>query len=172
MINRYSLADHTVKIAFPNQLLAVSGTTASGNRVITLGGPGEDGISGSFVGQITVARAAETWSTEADATGSWVHNKTLDRHGTVTINIRQVSDAVIQLQMLSQAYESHDLSVGGMSIQVYSGNNLIANCDDCYIVKIPDQDYDERAKEQSWSFTAGRITYPVTTNFPDESTGN
>jgi hypothetical protein len=173
MINRYSLADHVVKISFPNQVLPTATAASTGNTVISLGGPGESG-EGSFVGKITVERATETWTTDADPTGSWVNNKTLDKHGTVTIDIRQISDAVIQLMMLTSAYETVDdqnSNARGLTINVYSSNSIVATCEDCYIVKVPSQEYNATANEQTWTFTCGRILFPQTTAWPTESTG-
>lgn len=158
MLNRYSLADHTVKVTFPEGF-NVNGTNLGG-LVLTFGGAGNNGIDGSFLGEIAVSRSRDTWTTEGDVTGSWVHNKSLDRTGTVTLNLRQISDDVVRLQMLANAFELND-SVG-CQIIVFSKDTPVAQADDCYISKIPDQSFGDSAAMQSWGWTAGRVTFPRT----------
>lgn len=165
MLNRYSLADHTVRVTLPDNL-SMNGNNIGG-MVLKFGGPGENGITGSMIGNISVARANDTWRTEGDATGSWVHNKSLDRTGNVTLNIRQVSDDIIRLQMLAQIYEAEDFP--GCKIEVYCGDLVVARAEDCYITRIPEQAFGDTAAMQSWSWTSGRVTFPGTTSWPTET---
>lgn len=168
-INRYSLADYTVKIVFPENL--TSGGVAIGQKIATIGGPGEVGDEGSFVGEIKIERKTEAWTIEADNTGSWVHNQNLDRTGTVTLNIRQISDDVIMLSMLAAAYEAKaNRLVQGLTITVLIGDTEVAVADDCYISKIPTFTFGAKAEEQTWSFNAGRITFKQTTSWPTNTT--
>lgn len=162
--NRYSLADHIVVITLPDdniELLERSGLQA--NAPITIGGPGQNGNEGSFVGSIKVSRKEDLWDTQGDATGSWVHNKSLNRTGNVEIDITQVSDDIIKLSMICNAYESIQGAVGGLTIEVKNAYNLelpsIAVCSDCLINKIPDQNLGEKAEQQNWSFTCGRVQF-------------
>ena len=164
MINRYSLADHTVKITFPDNLTV--GGVNIGGTVLKIGGPGDNNTGGSFTGEITVSRSTDTWSTEGDATGSWVHNKSLNRTGSVSMQIRQISDDVIRLKMLSQVFETGDFP--GCKIEVFSITDTVARAEDCYITKIPDQVYGENAAMQTWNWTAGRVSFPETTRWPTE----
>lgn len=161
MLNRYSLSDHTVQVQIPDGLAGFS------NKVLTFGGPGNNGQDGSFVGNITVARNANTWSTEADATGSWVHNKSLARNGSVTLQIRQVSDDIIRLIMLARTYENDDRAYKGCTITVNAVRNgnpvIVASAEDCYITKIPNQEFGDTAAMQTWEWTAGRVTFPQDT---------
>ena len=155
--SRYSLADYRVTVHIP----AINGLA---EEEITIGGPGEN-REGSCVGEIKVTRRAELWTTEGDPTGSWVHNKNLDKTGTVEINLRQVSDYVIKLMMVCAAYESTD-SGDGLTITVNpvisEGTDNFITCNDCYIQKIPDQDYTDTAKEQQWIFTCGQVLFTPT----------
>lgn len=170
MINRYSLADHTVKITLPDDLYM--GGTNLGGKVLTIGGPGQNGQDGSFVGSIGVGRTNDMWSTTGDPTGSWVHNKNLDRTGSVTLSIRQVSDDVIRLMMVSNVFEQDsDRNGKGCKIEVFSGADVVARAEDCYITKIPDQNFGETAENQEWAWTAGRVTFPMQTNWPSEKLG-
>lgn len=166
-INRYSLADYTVKITFPDDLM--SGVTKIGGKVITIGGPGETGLEGSFIGEIKIERTSDQWTTTGDPTGSWVHNKNLDRTGKVTLNIRQVSDDVVLLSMLSAIYEKDDRATKGLTITVFAGKTKVATAEDCYIVKIPALSFGATAEERVWDFTAGRITFKETTDWPTET---
>lgn len=159
MLNRYSLADHTMVLTIPDEL------ESFGGMQLKFGGPGNNGQEGSFVGAVTVERSATTWTTEADPTGSWVHNKTLDRSGSVTLQLRQVSDDVIKLMMLAQIYEKTDRSIRGCTIVIFAGKDPVARADDCYISKIPAQVFGETAAMQDWGWTAGRVTFPQNTKW-------
>lgn len=166
MINRYSLADHLVKITLPANLTV--GGANIGGTVLSIGGPGNNGQTGSFVGEITVERNTDTWTTEGDPTGSWVHNKSLNRTGSVAMQLRQVSDDVVRLQMLAQVFENGDFP--GCKIEVFSGTDTVARAEDCYITRIPSQVFGDSAAMQTWGWTAGRVTFPATTNWPTERT--
>lgn len=156
--SRYSLADYTVTIDFP-------GYGDLKGEKISIGGPGENGY-GSCVGEIKVTRNKELWTTEGDPTGSWVHNKDLNRTGTVEINLRQVSDQIYKLMQICQAYEGATRNVKGLEITVNPVGDFgfpiidFITCEDCMITKIPDQDYRETAQEQTWIFTCGRVSFP------------
>lgn len=158
--SRYALVDYRVTVNIP----AIGNLAA---EQITIGGPGENG-EGSCIGEIKVTRNTNLWSTEGDPTGSWVHNKNLDKTGTVEINIRQVSGYVYKLMMVCAAYESINTSAGGLTITinpVASGDTPTSDfitCNDCFIQKIPDQDYTDTAKEQQWIFTCGQVKYSPT----------
>ena len=158
--SRYSLADYQATLTVP----AIGSSEAES---ITIGGAGKNGI-GSCVGEISVTRNSNLWTTEADPTGSWVHNKNLDKTGIVRINIRQVSDTVIRLIQICSAFESADIeSTTGITININPVlNNEAATqfitCNDCFIVKIPDQTFGQTAAEQSWEFTCGQILYSPT----------
>ena len=170
MINRYSLADHTAKITLPAGLSM--GGVDLGGKVITIGGPGQNGQHGSFVGSIAVSRAANMWSTTGDPTGSWVHNKNLDLTGAVTLSIRQVSDDVIRLMMISNIFAAdNDRNGKGCKIEVFSGDDIVSRAEDCYIVKVPNQNFGESAENQEWEWTAGYVTFPMPSTWPQESLG-
>lgn len=169
--NRYSLADYTLTVQLPSEtddkagIFASSGLTDE-NRSFTIGGPGSlDNSSftnsGSYVGNIVVSRSNDLFSTEGDATGSWVHNKNLDRTGTVRVDITQISDQVITLALITKAYESVQDDTPGLTITVnnaFTGEN-IAVCNDCYISKIPDFTFGATADRLSWSFTCGQVIF-------------
>ena len=102
MIHQYSLADYQLIIVIdPTVAQALNLRDENGNLLsnFSIGGPGENG-EGSFVGQILVSRNQELFTTTGDATGSWVHDKNLNRTGTITVEITQISDQVVQLVQL------------------------------------------------------------------------
>lgn len=156
--SKYSLTDYTVTINVP----------AIGNipqQTISIGGMGDNG-EGSCVGEISVTRNTNLFETEGDPTGSWVHNKNLDKTGTVTINLRQVSDYVIKLITICSAYETVQTRSSGLTITITPHfaddvNTQFVECNDCYIQKVPDQIFAATAAEQSWVFTCGQILYTV-----------
>ena len=135
-LNRYSLADYQLTVTFDTSV--ISGT--SGESTIVIGGVGQNNM-GSYVGDITVKRTTDLWKTEGDATGSWVHNKDLNRTGTIDVEITQVSDQVVQLVYLCTAYESVSDAVEGLQLIITNtaSEKTIATAIDCYIAKIPDK---------------------------------
>lgn len=158
--SRYSLADYQVTLTIPT----IGNLTG---EEISIGGPGEDN-KGSCVGEIKVTRNENIWTTEGDPTGSWVHNKNLNKTGTVEINIRQVSAVIYKLMEVCQAYETvSSRGSEGITITVNPAGNFgipvidFITCKDCFIQKIPDQDYTDTAKEQQWIFTCGQISFPT-----------
>lgn len=154
--SRYSLADYIMTVRVP----AIGNLAA---EEISIGGPGENG-EGSCVGEIKVTRRTDMWTTEGDPTGSWVHNKNLDKTGTIELNIKQVSANVQKLMMICSAYESLNTKAAGLTITINPANDDGATTDyitgvDVFIQKIPDQDYSDTAKDQQWIFTCGQVKY-------------
>lgn len=164
MTNRYSLADYILTLTIPNN--SKIDDSIRGQQ-FSIGGPGiENGGKGSFLGQIQLTRNTNAWSTEGDATGSWVHNKNNDKTGTCVVDIRQVSDMVIKLSQICAIFEKIQDDVEGLQLQLtsaynnsISGTNIIATCVDCYIQKQADLAFSDSAQVQSWTFTCGQIFY-------------
>ena len=165
MIHQYSLADYQLTIGLSDEVAAQLGLRDSFGNILksfSIGGPGENG-EGSFVGSITANRAKELFTTEGDATGSWVHNKDLNRTGTITLEINQISDDVITLVQLCQIFESIQSNVGGLDLTINSATSNVSNAmvtgRDCYIQKLPELPLGETAARLSWVFTCGQIVY-------------
>lgn len=163
-VNKYALADYEVSVALPDSLTNTTLLSSSGlssDKPLVIGGPGETGIEGSYVGQIVVKRNKPLWSTEGDATGSWVHSKNLDRTGTISIDITQVSEQIITLVYICSAYESVQENVGGLTIEIKNTatQETVATCTDCYITQIPDHNFKETADKFTFEFTCGRIMF-------------
>lgn len=169
-VNRYSLADYSVTFSFPSSGITIFGISL-GQKSFTIGGPGETG-QGSFVGEIKVTRNKEMFTTEGDVTGSYVHSRNLDKTGTVEIQLRQVSSQILDLLKACKRYESatNVKSVEGMTItinaplgefDVNQSNLVIAKCTDCFPTKVPDQVFSETAQMQTWTFTCGKVSYPM-----------
>lgn len=144
MINRYSLADYTMTVDIP------------GYGALTFGGPGENQL-GSFIGQIAVSRNSEMWTTEGDVTGSWVHNKSLNKTGTISMQIRQISDDIIRLFDIARTYEGSDSSEIGATITISRGTQTVLTGKDCYLTKMADQTFGDAAEMQTWVWTCGQI---------------
>ena len=160
--NRYGLANYEVTVTFPsNADIATSTRLENGATSITIGGVGQNGYEGSYIGSVKVTRKNDLWSTEDDPTGSWVHTKNLGRSGTVDVEIWQVSDQIVTLAYSCQAYESIQNNVDGLTIEVKNtiSGVTVAKCYDCLITKIPDQEFGENAVKQTWTFTCGRVMY-------------
>lgn len=165
MIHVYSLADHQLTIGIPERVAREANLRdENGNylQFYQIGGPGENG-EGSFVGEIGVERNVELWTTEGDNTGSWVHNKNLNRTGRIRITIKQISDQVIDLIHLCQIYESISDNQAGLTLTINTNASdetmPIATGNDCYIVKMPDIPFGNEAANLEWIFTCGQVIY-------------
>lgn len=165
MIHQYSLADYQLTIGLSDNVARQLGLRdANGNLLtnFTIGGPGEDN-QGSFVGQIVVTRNTNLFSTTGDATGSWVHDKNLDRTGSIQVDITQISDDVITLVQLCQMFESIQTNMPGLELTINSVASNVSNTmvtgRDSYIQKLPDLTLAESAGRLSWVFTCGQVIY-------------
>lgn len=143
---KYSLANYILSIEpNDNEIKRLFGTIAIGGE-------------GSVLNTITLSHINPMFSTTGYATGGWVHTKSLDRHGTVSLTINQLSDKIGKFIQLVTLFISHDYDGFTLSLSDTNGNK-IATCIDCYISKIPEQSFKESAEEQTWEFTCGQINY-------------
>ena len=143
---KYCLANYILSIQ-PNDPTLVS---MFGN--MSVGGEG-DALS-----QMTISIEPTLWDTEGFATGAWVHNKNLSRTGTVTISISQLSDRVAKFKQLCNVYYNNDYNGVTMTLSDSEGNKVCAAID-CYVQKIPEQQFQDKAQTQDWTFTCGEITF-------------
>lgn len=155
---RYSLSDYILSIKIPDELIGVFTSTdnESENR-LSIGG------DGSYVGSIKVS-TSDIFKVEGNATGSWIHNKSKNKTGSLEISLNQLSDSTLKLTRLFETYYSADTITDGMTITISksagNGNSLdVCTLVDCYISKMPDGAWDTEAKTQTWTFTCGKITY-------------
>lgn len=165
MIHKYSLADYQLTIGIPESVAQKLGLRDEQGNLLTsfsIGGPGENG-EGSFLGQILVSRTNNLWETEGDATGSWVHNKSLNRIGTIELQIRQISDNVIRLAQICDIYESIQENVEGLTLTINSSatdeSTPMATGVDSYIQKQADLTLAETAGLLTWTFTCGQVMF-------------
>ena len=142
---RYSLADYILSIKSDDPNLQSFGT-------ISVGGEG-DAIDG-----VSIELDNNMWDTTGFATGAWIHDKNLSRTGKVAITLSQLSDKVAKFVQLAKVFYTGDFEGLTMSVTDSSGQE-VALCEDCYVVKIPRQDFAARAANQAWTFTAGKITF-------------
>lgn len=151
-MKRYCLANYILTIDIPEDI-------GFGTQSISIGG------EGSYLDSITISVESALFSTSADSTGSWIHTKSLDRHGSVSISIKQVSDKIAIFKALMNIYINLDTNISGMTLTLRDTlNNTICVCEDCLIEKIPEQSFSSEPNSQSWSFTCGRITFTDTQN--------
>lgn len=162
-IHTYSLTDYILSIQVPSSLqeifLGTGETEDPYSNVISIGG------NESFVGSITIGEAGSAqYETQGDVTGSWVHNKSKDQTGTISVELNQISDQVRLLIRLFQTYYDSDTTTEGLTLTInkaIGGENQlpIATGTDCYIANRPEITYGESADNQEWEFTCGRITF-------------
>lgn len=145
-MKKYSLANYILSVD-PNDssIKSMFGT-------ISIGG------EGNAIGSISLSVSSSMWSTEGYATGAWIHNKNLDKHGSVTISINQLSDKVVKLIQLVKLYYGKDYDGFTLAVSDINGNK-VASCIDCYIEKIPEQSFGTTASDQRWTFTCGQINF-------------
>lgn len=150
---RYSLASHTIQFVSTN------------NEIKSLIGNIRIGGEGNAVGSISVAIDSTLWTIKTYATGAWVHEKNLNRSGSVTMSISQLSPAIAKLITLCNMFygpsnnASDKNDIDGITINIMEGSKQLAICEDCYPTKIPSQDFNETSSDQNWEFTCGRITF-------------
>jgi hypothetical protein len=152
----YSLADYILTIGIDSASLQQK-LGLSENK-ISIGGEGQ------FLGSVKVALETPQWSTKADSTGAWVHSKSYDQHGTFELEINQMAPAVIRFIGIVSCYYSDTEVKDGFTLTLKkAGNNETFNVmgEDCRIVRIADQSFGNEADNQTWTFTAGRITFSV-----------
>lgn len=157
---RYALTDYLVSFTYPSSLR----TLLNGSATNTDTNNADDGITiggqDSYLDSIEVSYENETFTTEADSTGSWVHTKNNAKNGTVSISINQVSDKVIELIRLFNIYRSNDDVLEGMTITVQNQRGtIVCTCVDCYIKKIPNQQMQSTPQLQTWELTCGKIDF-------------
>lgn len=153
MLHKYALSDYQLSIALPTDVTDALGLDES---IFTIGGTGDNG-EGSFLGELTAERENDTINTVADATGSWVHNKSRAINGTISLKIRQVSDDVIKLINLCNYY--YDSFADGVTLSITKAGSDIVRGVDCYIKKMPGLDYVDTAGELTWDFTCGQVLF-------------
>ena len=147
----YSLADYALVLKVEDT--ALQAALGLSTDTVRIGGEGQ------FMGKITVKFTTPQWSTKADATGAWVHSRSFDQSGEVNVSINQMSDAVIRFIRIVEAYYSSiDIRAGfTLTISKTSDVSFSVACEDCRVVKIPDQVHDKEAQEQEWAINSGRI---------------
>lgn len=142
---KYSLANYLVTITPKDE------NVRSVFDSITIGG------SGTTTSSIELPQIS-MWRTDGYSTGGYVHNKTYDRHGSISITINQLSDDVSDLIKLFTLYCDNDYDGFTISVTDIAGNH-IADCIDCFLEGIPRQAFSGTASNQTWSFTCGQINY-------------
>ena len=145
-MSKYSLANHILSIK-PNdqQLNLLFGT-------INIGG------EGSYLDSVNISLESGMWSTTGYATGGWVHNKRLNRNGTVSLSLNQLSNSVAILKRLASIFYTGDYDGFTITLTTNDGT-LISTCTDCYLSSIPEQAFAAEAANQTWSFTCGKIVF-------------
>lgn len=144
-----------MKYSLANYILSIQSNDSSLSSLfqnVYIGG------EGSALDNITISMNSEMWSTSGFATGAWVHNKNLNRTGTVSINISQLSTNVMRFKQMLSVFYGGDYEGFTLSLTDSTGAK-VATCIDCYVIKIPDQAFGNDAGMQSWSFTCGEITF-------------
>lgn len=143
---KYSLANYILSIQ-PNDT-----TLRTMFSNVSIGG------EGSATDTITISLENQIWKTDSFATGAWVHNKNLSRVGTAQISISQLSDNVAKFKQMCNIFYNGEYDGFTLSLVDNTGNK-VCTCVDCYLTKIPDQEFKETAQTQSWTFTCGEITF-------------
>lgn len=165
MLHIYSLSDYQLTIGIPEIVARdLQLTDAEGNFLTSyqIGGPGLNG-EGSFVGRIQVQRDENAWETQGDKTGSWVHNRSRNKTGKITLDLNQISDQTIDLYQLCKIYESIEGNYEGLTLTINTNSSdessPLAKGIDAYITKQPDYPLDETAGNLTWEFTCGQVLY-------------
>lgn len=143
---KYSLANYILSIQ-PNDT-----TLRTMFSNVSIGG------EGSASDSIVITLDNDIWKTSGFATGAWVHDKHLARNGKVTISVSQLSEKVAKFKQMCNIFYNGEYDGFTLSLVDNTGNK-VCTCVDCYITKIPDQEFKESAQMQTWTFTCGEITF-------------
>lgn len=144
---RYSLVDYILTISIPQKLRSVLGITT-----ISIGG------EGSYTDKFSFSMNNPTWQTSGDATGSWIHTKSLDRTGNATISLSMLSPQVVRLTRLFNLYFSSEMLDEGVTMTLSdASSNTVVTCNDCFITKLPDITIQDTPQQREWTFTCGQI---------------
>lgn len=147
---RYSLAYVTVTLSRNN------------TEVARFGG------QGAMIGSISVERSNDRFSLDADATGGVVVNETLDKSGTVTINIKQFASLVSTLTNLFNKYDTNDSSGygpnssngGALDIVISYNSKLVAQAKGCFL-NMPELTFEEESGDRDFSFISCEVDYEI-----------
>lgn len=143
-------------------ILSISTNNPEYQKIIgadfTLGGTGE--VADNFLNSITFSTTGTLWSVKGNARGSYVFDKNLDKSGTVSISLNQLSEAVARFKQLAEYMYTHDDdSTLTMTLKSGDEGEEIVTCTDCLIQSIPNQDFSSTSGDQEWVFVVGRINY-------------
>lgn len=145
---RYSLADYILTINIDDATLARD----SGLSKIVIGG------EGTYLGSISIGGLQNQWRTQGSPTGDYTHSKSLDRTGTVSVNLNQLSSKIDQFKTIVNWHYKGDYEGFTITLEGLDGSK-IATCYDCMVQGIPNQDFGENAGEQTWTLTCGKIIF-------------
>lgn len=148
---KYDLTQYSLSI--------VPDDPALSQLVSVIGGMVVTSANGNGVDKIDVSYSTDQWSTKGYANGAWEHNKSYNRTGTASVSLSQLSEAIARFSKFCNLWYSGNYN--GLTLTVT--NNMtgasVCICHDCYITRIPSQDFGESAATQTWSFTCGLIDF-------------
>lgn len=149
----YSLSDYIVSITPDNQKKEDS-VLVEAFGTISIGG------EGSYVGSIRASQTNDLFTTKGYPSGDWVHNKSMNRTGTVELTLNQLADKIGILINLVNSYFQADYSGCTIVVDSKEGKNVFT-AKDCLPVKPADQEYGAEAADQTWTFTCGKVSFSV-----------
>lgn len=147
----YDLTQYSLSIVPDDAALAQLASVIGGVVVTSANGNGVD--------KIDVGLNSDQWSTKGYANGAWEHNKSYNRTGTVNVSVSQLSEAISRFSKFCNLWYSGNY--GGLTLAITSNltGASVCICHDCYITRIPSQEFGETATTQTWGFTCGFIDY-------------
>lgn len=147
----YSLSKYILSIVLPEDFAQNVGL--ENDKTINIGG------EGSYLDSISFEYEKDMFSTKADTTGSWVHDKTLAANGTVKISLHQLSPQIDKFKKIVNLYRQSGVNYDGLQIGLKdSESNEIMSAQDCFFTQIPTQSFKSESETQEWSLTCGKIT--------------
>lgn len=152
-MKKYALANYQIAISInDNQLRSLF------SDEIVIGG------TGTYMGNISVSRNNNVYEVEGDNTGSYIFNQNLNKTGTVTLSINQLSDDVIKLKRIVEWCYTHEISpftitVRSNATERDSNVKTVCTCNDCLVQGIPPQSFGNTATTQTWTFICGEIDF-------------
>lgn len=121
------------------------------------------GGAGTYMGNISVNRESNVYEVQGDNTGSYVFNQNLNKTGTVTLSINQLSDDVIKLKRIVEWCYTHEISPFTITVRSNTLESTsvktVCICNDCLVQGVPTQSFGDAATNQTWTFICGKIDF-------------
>lgn len=141
----YALVNYRLTITVPKSLQALFGQT------IVIGG------KGSFVQTFSVP-SRPLYTVQGDATGGYIHEKSINRSGNVSLTLNILAPQVKTLLKFANTYYNQNVSDEAFTMKLTNlQSTTLVTCNACLFADIPQSSFSASAPTQTWNFACGEI---------------